>query len=465
MRIPKTIENLRIDEAASEGKFISKPEGGKVIFTEFTAPGDVVDVELRKTKASFAEAKVLKFHSYSDHRQEPVCQHYGTCGGCRLQHIQYSHQLSYKAKQVKDALERIGKIPLPEINPIAGSEETEYYRNKMEYSFSSRRWLEQRDIQKKDELSRNALGFHVPGMFDRIVNIEHCYLQDDIGNQIRNSVYKFAEQQNLVFFDQKPQKGCLRSLMIRNTVMGELMVLMQFGQATEQEIELVMNFLKTTFPQITSLLYVVNQKLNDTIYDQEVIVYHGAPHIVEDLDGLKFRIQPKSFFQTNTKQALKLYQIARAMAGLKGNEIVYDLYTGTGTIANFVARQAKKVVGVESVAMAIEDAKLNSSINGITNTEFFVADMKDLFKADFIAQHGKPDVIITDPPRAGMHEHVVRTMLDSGAPRIVYISCNPATQARDLAWLDEKYVVKEVQPVDMFPHTHHCENVVLLELR
>jgi 23S rRNA (uracil1939-C5)-methyltransferase len=458
------IEKVRIEELAAEGKCLSRVDG-KVIFSEYTAPGDVVDLRVYKSKKNFAEAEVKTYHEKSPDRVEAFCSHFGTCGGCKLQHINYTTQLFYKAKQVKDNLERIGKVALPEIKPILGAVVQQYYRNKLEYTFSDRRWLTLDEIRSETEQNKNALGFHMPGVFDKVIDIQHCYLQPDPSNAIRLAIKEFAQKRDWSFFNLRNQHGFLRSLMIRTSTTKDLMVTVQFFENEKEKINALMSFLVTEFPQITSLNYVINKKGNDTIFDQEVITFHGKPYIEEEMEGLRFRIGPKSFYQTNSEQAYELYKITRDMAGLTGNEVVYDLYTGTGTIANFVAGKAKKVVGVEHVAMAIEDAKINSKVNNITNTAFYAGDMKDVFTEHFISENGKPDIIITDPPRAGMHEDVINTLLKIAAPRIVYVSCNPATQARDLSLLDSLYEVKAVQPVDMFPHTHHVENVVLLEKR
>jgi 23S rRNA (uracil1939-C5)-methyltransferase len=463
-RIDIVVEKVKVEELAAEGKCLSRVEG-KVIFSEYTAPGDVVDLRIYKSKKNFAEAEVLNYHERSTDRTDPFCSHYGTCGGCKLQHIQYDVQLFYKAKQVKDNLERIGKVDLPTIKPIFGAAKQQYYRNKLEYTFSDRRWLTLEEVRAEGVHNKDALGFHMPGVFDKVIDIDHCYLQPDPSNAVRLAIKHFAQEQKWPFFNLRNQYGFLRSLMIRTTSTGDLMVLVQFFEKEQEKIDLLMDFLKNKFPEITSLNYVVNKKGNDTIFDQEVITYHGKPYIEESMEGLTFRIGAKSFYQTNSDQAYELYKITRELAGLTGNEVVYDLYTGTGTIANFVAKKARKVVGVEQVAMAIEDAKINSQVNNITNTVFYAGDMKDVFTEHFINENGKPDVIITDPPRAGMHEDVIKTLLNIGAPKIVYVSCNPATQARDLNLLDSMYEVKAVQPVDMFPHTHHVEVVTLLEKR
>ena len=411
----------------------------------------------------------MNFHEYSPKRAVPFCQHYGVCGGCKWQCLPYDEQIKYKQKQVTDNLVRIGKVELPEISPILGSAKTEFYRNKLEFTFSDKRWLTEEEVKadvKYDQM--NAVGFHIPGAFDKVLAIEKCWLQDDISNQIRNAVRDYAYEHNYSFFNLRTQEGMLRNLMIRTSSTGELMVLLQCKITEESEMEQMkqlLAFIADKFPQITSLLYVVNNKCNDTINDLDVVLFKGNDHIFEEMEGLRFKIGPKSFYQTNSEQAYTLYKVAGNFAGLTGNELVYDLYTGTGTIANFVSRQAKKVIGIEYVPEAIEDAKVNSEINHITNTLFYAGDMKDILTQEFINEHSRPDVIITDPPRAGMHNDVINTILFAEPERIVYVSCNPATQARDLSLLDTKYKVVAVQPVDMFPHTHHVENVVLLERR
>lgn len=455
------IENVTIESVAAEGKCVARHDN-QVIFVESVAPGDVVDLLVYNRKKSFMEARPVKFHQFSTFRQKPFCAHFDNCGGCKWQHLDYEKQLEFKRQQVVDNLERIGKISLPEIPPILASPLDRYYRNKLEFTFSNKRWLTNDEIQTQDELSRNALGFHVPKRFDKIINIEHCHLQGDPSNAIRVKVRDYAEQHQLTFFDIVNQTGFLRNLIIRNTQSGELMVLVQFAYEDQIEINKLMEFLQSEFPEITSLLYVVNEKKNEIFHDLEVKTFAGNPFITEEMEGLQFRIGPKSFFQTNAYQAFELYKIARNFAGLSGNEIVYDLYTGTGTIANFVAKYAKKVIGLEYVPEAIEDAKINSKINNIENTVFFAGDIQNLLDEAFVQQNELPDVIITDPPRAGMHANVVEMLLKIAAPKIVYVSCNPATQARDIALLDPLYEVKEIQPVDMFPHTHHVENVVLL---
>ena len=462
------LEKITITDVAAEGKALAKVND-LVVFVPYVVPGDVVDLQVKRKKNHYAEAVAVKFHEYSPVRAVPFCQHYGVCGGCKWQCLPYAEQIKYKQKQVADNLTRIGKIELPEISPILGSEKTEFYRNKLEFTFSNKRWLTEEEVKKDIKYEQmNAVGFHIPGAFDKVLAIEKCWLQDDISNQIRNAIRDYAYEHNYSFFNLRSQEGMLRNLMIRTSSTGELMVLLQCKIVEESEMNLMkqlLAFVADRFPQITSLLYVVNNKCNDTINDLDVLVFKGNDHIFEEMEGLRFKIGAKSFYQTNSEQAYSLYKVARNFAGLTGNELVYDLYTGTGTIANFVSRQAKKVIGIEYVPEAIEDAKVNSEINGISNTLFYAGDMKDILTQEFISQHGRPDVIITDPPRAGMHDDVINTILFAEPQRIVYVSCNPATQARDLSLLDAKYKVMVVQPVDMFPHTHHVENVVLLERR
>ena len=440
-----------------------------VIFVPYVVPGDVVDLQVKRKKNHYAEAVAVKFHEKSPLRTEPFCSHFGVCGGCKWQCLSYEEQLKYKQKQVFDNLTRIGKVELPEFRPILGSEKTRFYRNKLEFTFSNKRWLTEEEVKqdvKYDQM--NAVGFHIPGAFDKVLAIDKCWLQDDISNQIRNAVRDYAYAHNFPFFDLRTQEGLLRNIMIRTSSTGELMVVLQCKVTDDEgrrKMEEILQFMADSFPQITSLMYVINNKCNDTIGDLDVEVFKGNDHIFEEMEGLRFKVGPKSFYQTNSEQAYNLYKVAREFAGLTGNELVYDLYTGTGTIANFVARQARKVVGIEYVPEAIEDAKVNSALNGIDNTLFYAGDMKDILTNDFIAEHGRPDVIITDPPRAGMHNDVIDVILAAEPKRIVYVSCNPATQARDLQLLDGKYKVTAVQPVDMFPHTHHVENVVQLERR
>lgn len=462
------LEKVTITDVAAEGKAVAKVNE-LVIFVPYVVPGDVVDLQVKRKKNHYAEAVAVKFHEKSPLRTEPFCSHFGVCGGCKWQCLSYEEQLKYKQKQVFDNLTRIGKVELPEFRPILGSEKTRFYRNKLEFTFSNKRWLTEEEVKqdvKYDQM--NAVGFHIPGAFDKVLAIDKCWLQDDISNQIRNAVRDYAYAHNFPFFDLRTQEGLLRNIMIRTSSTGELMVVLQCKVTDDEgrrKMEEILQFMADSFPQITSLMYVINNKCNDTIGDLDVEVFKGNDHIFEEMEGLRFKVGPKSFYQTNSEQAYNLYKVAREFAGLTGNELVYDLYTGTGTIANFVARQARKVVGIEYVPEAIEDAKVNSALNGIDNTLFYAGDMKDILTNDFIAEHGRPDVIITDPPRAGMHNDVIDVILAAEPKRIVYVSCNPATQARDLQLFDGKYKVTAVQPVDMFPHTHHVENVVQLERR
>jgi len=457
---------VQVIDAGAKGKAIAKAPDGRVIFINNAVPGDVVDVQTQKQRKAYYEGTAIKINTYSPKRTEPQCKHFGTCGGCKWQNMHYDYQLEYKQREVVNNLQRLGKIELPEVTPISGSKEIYFYRNKMEFSFSDSKWLTLKQIQSDEIIEdRNALGFHIPGMWDKILDIDTCWLQRDPSNAIRNGVKAFATQNNIPFFNTRNQEGLLRTLMIRTSSIGELMVLIQFFKEDKQQRELVLDYLKETFPKITSLLYVINEKGNDTIYDQEVLCYAGRDHIFEEMEGLKFKINAKSFYQTNSEQAYELYKITRDFAGLTGEETVFDLYTGTGTIAQFVAKQAKKVIGVEAVPDAITAAQANAQLNGIENVEFYVGDMKNVFNDDFLAQHGQPDVIITDPPRDGMHKDVVAQLIKIKADRIVYVSCNSATQARDLALLDDLYKVERIQPVDMFPQTHHVENVVLLKLK
>ncbi len=459
-------ENIEVIDAGAKGKSIGKAPDGKVIFISNAVPGDVVDIQTTKKRKAFYEGSATSFHKLSDKRVEPTCKHFGTCGGCKWQFMGYEHQLAYKQQEVVNNLTRLGKIELPDVAAILGSEEQFFYRNKMEFSFSDSRWLTLDEIQSDTEIeNRNALGFHMPGMWDKILNIDKCYLQEDPSNAIRNKVNSFATEHQLPFYNPRKQQGFLRTLMIRIASTGEIMVLVQFFNEDKEKRTLLLDYIISEFPEITSLQYVINPKGNDTIYDQDVICYAGKDHIEEEMEGLRFRINAKSFYQTNSKQAYELYKVTRDFANLTGEELVYDLYTGTGTIAQFVSKNAKKVIGVEAVPEAIEDAKLNAKRNNIENVEFYVGDMKKVFTKDFIAQHGQPEVIITDPPRDGMHKDVVAQLLNISPQKIVYVSCNSATQARDLALLDETYKVTKVQPVDMFPQTYHVENVVLLEKR
>ncbi|CAA9202760.1 23S rRNA (uracil-C(5))-methyltransferase RlmCD [Flavobacterium bizetiae] len=457
---------IQVLDAGAKGVSVAKAPDGKVIFIPNVVPGDVVDVQTFKKRKAYYEGKAVKFHELSEHRIEPICDHFGVCGGCKWQNMKYSQQLYYKQNEVKNHLQRIGKVELPEFETILGSEKQFFYRNKMEFSFSNARWLTEKEIESTEDLgNRNALGFHIPKMWDKILDIQKCYLQEDPSNAIRNEIRDFANANNLAFFNPREQSGLLRTFMIRTASTGEIMVLIQFYENDKKDRELLLDHLYEKFPQITSLQYVVNSKQNDTIYDQDIKLYKGRDYILEEMEGLKFSINAKSFYQTNSDQAYELYKITRDFAGLSGNETVYDLYTGTGTIAQFVSKKAKKVIGVESVPEAILDAKANAERNNITNCEFFVGDMKVVFNESFIAEHGKPDVIITDPPRDGMHAAVIDQILKIAPKKVVYVSCNSATQARDLALMDEKYKVTRVRPVDMFPQTHHVENVVLLELR
>ena len=462
------LENITITGVAAEGKAIAKVDN-LVVFVPYAVPGDVVDLQVRRKKHSYAEAEVVKFHHYSEQRATPFCQHFGVCGGCKWQCLPYEEQLRYKQQQVVDNLTRIGKIELPEVSPILGSRHTQCYRNKLEFGFSNKKWLTFEEVASGTKFEvMDAVGFHIPGAFDKILDIDTCYLMDDINNRLRNGIRSYALSHQLTFFDLRAQTGLLRNMMVRTSATGEVMLLLQFcirSAEEEKQARDLLAHIHETFPEVTSLLWVNNLKCNDTIGDLEVHTYAGTDFIYEIMENLRFKVGPKSFYQTNTEQAYELYKVARHFAGLTGSELVYDLYTGTGTIANFVAYQAKQVIGIEYVPEAIEDAKENARINGLDNTLFYAGDMKDILNRDFIDHHGRPDVIITDPPRAGMHTDVVNTILFASPRRIVYVSCNPATQARDLALLDTQYRVVAVQPVDMFPQTHHVENVVLLEKR
>lgn len=459
-------ENIEVIDAGAKGKSIAKAPDGKVIFLNNTVPGDVVDVQTFKKRKAYYEGKATIFHKLSDKRTKPACEHFGTCGGCKWQDMAYEHQLFYKQKEVTNNLTRIGHIELPEVTPILGASNPYFYRNKMEFSFSDSRWLTVEEVQSDADLGdRNALGFHIPGMWDKILDIKKCHLQADPSNAIRNAVKTFAVENNLEFFNTRNQTGLLRTMMIRTSSTGDIMVMIQFFKEDKLKRELLLDFLAKTFPEISSLQYVINEKANDTIYDQEVICYKGQDHIFEEMEGLRFKINAKSFYQTNSDQAYELYKITRDFAGLTGNELVYDLYTGTGTIAQFLAKKAHKVVGVEAVPDAIKAAKENAQLNKINNVEFFVGDMKQVFNTEFIDAHGQPDVVITDPPRDGMHKDVVEQILNIAPKKIVYVSCNSATQARDLALMNSMYKVTKTQAVDMFPQTYHVENVVLLEKR
>lgn len=462
----KTFENVEVVDAGSKGKGIGKATDGRVLIIDHVVPGDVVDVLTYKKRKSYYQAKPLNFLKLSPKRTEPVCQHFGICGGCKWQNMAYEHQLFYKEKEVLENLKRIGKVNISETKPILGSKEIYFYRNKMEFSFSNSRWLTESEINSGTDIqNKNALGFHIPGMWDKILNLDKCHLQADPSNAIRNKIRDFATEHNLEFFNPREQTGLLRTLMIRTSSTGEYMILIQFYKENEAKRLLLLDYIIKEFPEVTSLQYVINQKGNDTIYDQDVILYYGQDFIYEEMEGLKFKINAKSFYQTNSEQAYELYKVARNFANLSGEELVYDLYTGTGTIAQFVAKKAKHVVGIEAVPEAIEDAKANAELNGIENASFFAGDMKKIFTPSFIAEHGQPDVIITDPPREGMHKEVVEQILNVQPKRIVYVSCNSATQARDLQLMEALYQVDISQAVDMFPQTHHVENVVCLSLK
>lgn len=462
------LENITITDVAAEGKAIARVDN-LVVFVPYVVPGDVVDLQIKRKKHNYAEAEAIKIHQYSPLRAVPFCTHYGVCGGCQWQVLAYSEQLKYKQKQVADNLTRIGKVELPPISPIIGSEFTQGYRNKLEYTFSNKRWLTKEEIAQNvvyDQM--NAVGFHIPGAFDKVLAIEKCWLQDDISNRIRNSVRDYAYEHGYTFINLRTHEGMLRNMIVRTSTTGELMLILVAQIRTNEEMNSftnLLNYIGDTYPEITSLLYVINNKVNDSISDLEIHTFRGKDYIFEKIEDLRFKVGPKSFYQTNSRQAYNLYKVARDFAGLTGKELVYDLYTGTGTIANFVSRQARQVIGIEYVPEAIEDACINSELNGIKNTLFFAGDMKDILTEGFIAQYGRPEVIITDPPRAGMHPDVINVLLQAEPQRIVYVSCNPATQARDLQVLDTKYSITHVQPVDMFPHTYHVENVVRLERR
>lgn len=457
------LEKIFIEKPVAEGRCLAHYQERVVLVEGDIAPQDIADLEIFKKKSNYWLARPTYIHQPSPFRQEPFCKHYGECGGCKWQHLRYEKQLEQKQQEVIDALERIAKVPFPDVKPILVSPQTQFYRNKLEFTFSNNRWLSNKEIATEQIFEKNALGFHVPERFDKIVDIETCYLQDDFSNQVRNSLRDFALRQNFSFYDLKNHTGFLRNLLVRNTNTGEWLVLVIFAEKNLSAIEQTMRFLQERFPQITSLQYAINQKKNDSYYDQEIQVFAGKPYIRATMEDLEFRISPKSFYQTNSEQAYRLYCVVRDFADLQGNEIVYDLYTGTGTIANFIARKAKKVIGIEYIPEAIEDAKINSEINCISNTQFFAGDIKDLLNKNFVQKQGKPDVIITDPPRAGMHESVIKTILELAPQKIVYVSCNPATQARDVAMLAEKYQITAVQPVDMFPHTYHVENVLQMK--
>jgi len=457
------LEKVKITDIGAEGNAIARINN-QVIFVPMLIPGDVADIRVRKKRKKYMEGTVVRFHEYSSDRIKPLCIHFGTCGGCKWQHLPYNLQLFYKEKQVRDNLTRIGKVEITEMNPIIGSEDVFMYRNKLEYTFSDWRWLTREEIISDNSFIReDALGFHIPGLFDKVLDIRECHLQPDPSNAIRDAVRRYAHKKYLSFFNLREQSGFLRNLVIRNTSEGKVMVIMVFFLDEKERIEGLMNYLAAEFPQITSLLYVINTKQNDSLADQVPVLFKGENHLTETMEGLKFRIGPKSFYQTNTKQALKLYRVVKEFAGLKGSEIVYDLYTGTGTIANYIADSAGKVIGIEYIEDAVQDAAINSELNGIKNTLFFAGDIKSVLNGQFIAENGRPDIIITDPPRAGMHEEVVKQIIAASPGRIIYVSCNPSTQARDIALMSEHYRAVRIQPVDMFPQTHHVENVVLLE--
>ena len=464
-RKPKIVESVRLTEIADKGKAFGKKDD-MAYFVEGAVPGDLVDVLVTKSRTNFKKGRAINIREYSDKRVKPFCPHFEICGGCKWQNLSYEEQIIQKSQVAKNAIERLGRIEIPEFQPILGSEKTQYYRNKMEFSFSNKRWLTEEEVQSGEDFSnRNALGFHRPGAFDKIVQIDHCYLQGGLSNEIRNDVYAFAIENDFTFFDIRNKGGLLRNLMIRNTTLDETMVVVIFYDDDKEKRELLLNHLQEKFPQITALQYIINQKANDTFLDLPIETYYGRDFIYEQLGHLKYKIGAKSFFQTNTEQAFHLYSIVAEFAGLSGNENVYDLYTGTGSIALFLAHKAKHVVGIEEIAPAIDDAIINASNNEVENVTFYIGDVKDILTDEFATKHGKPDVLITDPPRVGMHAKVVEMLLELESPRIVYVSCNPATQARDLQLLSEKYELKKVRPVDMFPHTHHIENVALLELK
>ncbi len=462
------LENITITDVAAEGKSLVRVDD-MVVFVPFVVPGDVVDLQIKRKKKKHAEAVAVKFHSYSPDRVEPFCKHFGVCGGCKWQILPYDKQIAYKQQQVVDNLTRLGKVELPEVSPILGSAKTQCYRNKLEFTFSNKRWLTEQEIKENVQYDvMDGLGFHISGAFDKVLDITECHLQDDINNALRNGIRQYAHEHGLSFYDIRQQVGLLRNIIVRTSSTGELMVILACQVHEEEERQQMMDllaYIDETFPQITSLLYVINNKKNDTIGDLDIETFSGKDHMFEEMEGLRFKIGPKSFYQTNSEQAYELYKVARNFAELTGQELVYDLYTGTGTIANFVARQCREVIGIEYVPEAIEDAKVNAKLNKLDNTKFYAGDMKDMLTTEFIAEHGRPDVIITDPPRAGMHQDVIDVLRFAAPTRIVYVSCNPATQARDLQLLDDMYRVAKVQPVDMFPHTHHVENVVLLEKR
>ncbi|HQM68681.1 MAG TPA: 23S rRNA (uracil(1939)-C(5))-methyltransferase RlmD [Bacteroidales bacterium] len=456
------LNKVLITDIGAEGNAIAKVDG-RVVFVPMLVPGDVVDLRISKKRRKYLEGSVIRFHEYSPDRIKPVCRHFGICGGCKWQHLPYELQLKYKEKQVTDNLERIGKVQAAHINPIMGSSEIYRYRNKMEYAFSDRRWLTREEVESDNNFDKeDALGFHIPGLFDKVLDIKECFLQAEPSNAIRDAVRRYAHKKGLAFFNYRQQSGFLRNLIIRNNGKGDVMVIVVFFLDEKERIAGLMDFLAQEFPRITSLWYIINTKKNDSLADQTPVLYKGEDHLIEEIEGLKFRLGPKSFYQTNRLQAARLYSTARDFAGLTGKETVYDLYTGTGTIANYVAGLSGKVIGIEYIKDAVDDAKINSGMNNIRNTEFIAGDLKDILSEQFYREHGHPDVVITDPPRAGMHNDVVRSVMAANPRRIVYISCNPATQARDISVFSERYTVEKIQPVDMFPQTHHVENVALL---
>jgi len=456
------LEKVKITDIGAEGKAIARVDN-QVIFVPMLIPGDVVDIQVSKKRKNFMEGTVVRFHEYSSDRIKPRCIHFGTCGGCKWQHLPYHLQLYYKEKQVKDNLTRIGKVEIPVIYPIIGSDDIYMYRNKLEYAFSDRRWLTREEIISDNNFKEDALGFHIPGLFDKVLDIKECHLQPDPSNAIRDAIRRYAHKKYLSFFNLREQSGFLRNLIIRNTSDGKVMVIVVFYLDEKERISGLMNYLSTEFPQISSLLYIVNTKQNDSLADQVPVLFKGEDHLMESIEGLKFRVGPKSFYQTNIKQSIRLYRAAKEFAGLKGSKIVYDLYTGTGTIANYIAGSAKRVIGIEYIEEAVRDAVINSELNGIKNTSFFAGDIKSILNEQFIRENGHPDIIITDPPRAGMHQDVIKQIVLASPGKVIYISCNPSTQARDVALMSNHYKVVKIQPVDMFPHTHHVENVLLLE--
>ncbi|MEZ4887888.1 MAG: 23S rRNA (uracil(1939)-C(5))-methyltransferase RlmD [Chitinophagales bacterium] len=459
----KIVKELEITKIAAEGKGMARRDG-KVIFVENAVPGDIADVYITKNRKDFAIGKVSEMKEPSTDRIDPFCEYFGVCGGCKWQYLPYEKQAHYKQAIVEESFQRVGKLEFPPLPPILQAEKSQYYRNKMEFTFSNKRWLSLEEVNSDTPIeNRNALGLHVPGLFDKVVDIEHCYLQGEPSNDIRNEFRKYAKENELTYYDLREHTGFLRNLIIRTSTLGELMVIVSVAEPKQEVIEAILDYILRQFPQITSLHYVVNQKKNDTLYDQDIITYHGRGYIFEAFEDLKYKISPKSFFQTNPYQGVRLYQVVRDFADLKGDELVYDLYTGTGSIALFLARQCKQVVGIEEVEAAIVDAKFNAELNEMDNTAFYAGDVKEMLGGDFVAANGVPDVLVTDPPRAGMHRDVIERILEMAPAKIVYVSCNPVTQARDLQWLSETYSIEKVQPVDMFPHTYHIENVVLLK--